>query len=127
MSADKDTWGDIVTIADRIKEKRKELDLSQTDLAKRAGYSDRTTVSKIEHMGDDITMKQVKRIAEALNVPSAYLMGWCTEDGEIIYEANRSDAEIRQRASLMYEHYLSSNPAVQLAVETLLGLHQQDS
>lgn len=64
------------TIADRIKRIRNSKQLSQSDLAKLAKYSDKTAISKIENAGDNITMKQVKRIAIALNVTPAYLMGW---------------------------------------------------
>lgn len=68
-----------MTIADRIRNKRNELNYSQTELAIKAGYSDKTAISKIENAGDDITMKQVKRIAKALGVQSAYLMGWTND------------------------------------------------
>lgn len=65
-----------MTIAERIREKRIEKNLSQEDLARLAEYSGKSAISKLEHAGDNITMKQVKRIAKALNVTSAYLMGW---------------------------------------------------
>jgi transcriptional regulator with XRE-family HTH domain len=65
-----------MTVADRIKDKRIEMGLSQSDLAKRAGYCDKTAISKIENAGNNITMKQVRRIAEALNTTDTYLMGW---------------------------------------------------
>lgn len=65
-----------MTVADRIKEMRLELGLSQSELAVRAGYSDKTAVSKIENAGNDITMKQVRRIANALGTTDVYLMGW---------------------------------------------------
>lgn len=44
-----------MTIADRIKEKRLELGWSQEDLAKKMGYKDKTSVSKMESSGDNIT------------------------------------------------------------------------
>lgn len=65
-----------MTIADRIRIKRTELEYSQAQLAFKAGYSDKTAISKFENAGDDITMKQVKRIAKALGVTTSYLMGW---------------------------------------------------
>ena len=65
-----------MTVGDRIREIRVSLEISQTELAKRAGYSDKTRISKIENSGNEISMKQVKRIAKALNVDSAFLMGW---------------------------------------------------
>lgn len=65
-----------MTIADRIRNIRNELQLSQTELAERANYCDKTRISKIENSGNDISMKQVKRIASALGVPMERLMGW---------------------------------------------------
>ena len=77
------------TIADRIKRIRLEKEMSQSDLAKMAGYSDKTAISKLEHAGDNISIKQVKRIANALNCPPEHLMGWrsVTDDNgvEITY------------------------------------------
>ena len=116
-----------MTIADRIREKRISLDLSQTELAKRAGYTDRTTISKLEHMGNDITMKQVKRVAEALGVSSAYLMGWDNDNNVNIDIENNANNVVRARALLMYEKYLSADKDIQNVVETLLKIHQQDS
>lgn len=68
-----------MTIGDRIRIKRTEKDLSQTELARLAGYYDKTVISRFEHAGNDISMKQVRRIADALNVSPAYLMGWENE------------------------------------------------
>ena len=65
-----------MTIADRIKLKRLEQDMSQTELALRAGYNNKTAISKLEHAGDNISMKQIKRVATALNISPAFLMGW---------------------------------------------------
>lgn len=71
-----------MTIADRIRITREGLNLSQEALAKRCGYADKTSISKIENSGDDITLKKIKRIADALGVSHSYLMGWEDEDKE---------------------------------------------
>ncbi len=68
-----------MTVGERIKQKRIELELSQTELAKRAGYCDKTVISKFENAGDKISMKQIERLAKALNTTSKYLMGWVQE------------------------------------------------
>lgn len=65
-----------MTVGERIKLKREQLGLSQTELAVRANYSDKSAISKLEHSGDNISMKQVERLAQALNCSSQYLMGW---------------------------------------------------
>ena len=105
-----------MTVGDRIKQKRCELELSQSDLAKRANYSDKTRISKIENSGDDISMKQIKRIAEALNVSTAYLLGW--EDSKI--EIDVEPTPDVKRALELYKKYAKASPDIQSAIETLL-------
>lgn len=67
-----------MTVGERIKLRRLELKLSQSELAKKAGYSDKSAISKLEHSENDITLKQVKRIADALDVSPSFLIGWET-------------------------------------------------
>lgn len=65
-----------MTVADRIRALREERQLSQSELARRMGYANRSMISKIETSGDNITLKIVSRAAEALGTTEAYLMGW---------------------------------------------------
>lgn len=67
-----------MTVGERIRLRRLELKLSQSELAKKAGYSDKSAISKLEHSENDITLKQVKRIADALDVSPSFLIGWET-------------------------------------------------
>lgn len=60
----------------RIRARRKELGMSQGDLAKKLGYKSRSTVNKIELGINDITQSKIIAFAEALNCTPAYLMGW---------------------------------------------------
>lgn len=62
-------------LADRVKLKRKELGLTQEELAHRMGYKSRVSINKIE-MGRPITQKIIVKLAEALNTTPSYLMGW---------------------------------------------------
>lgn len=114
-----------MTIADRIRLKRNELSLSQGELAERAGYNDRTAISKFENAGDNITMKQVKRVAEALGVSSEYLMGW-TEDSEgtsedILLNAYIKSAEAKEFIDL----FQNATPEGQSAAVLVLKSQQQ--
>lgn len=65
-----------MTVADRIRARREELKMSQEELAKKLGCKDKSSVSKIEKSGDNITLKNISRFANALNVTTNYLMGW---------------------------------------------------
>lgn len=66
-------------LADRVKLKRQELEMSQDELAQKMGYKSRSSINKIE-MGRPVSQKIIVKLAESLNVTPAYLMGW--EDDE---------------------------------------------
>ena len=65
-----------MTIGERISNKRNELGYSQEDLAKKCGWSSRSSVSHLESSGDHISLKKIKKVAKALEVSTEYLMGW---------------------------------------------------
>lgn len=127
-----------MTVSDRIKEKRLDLQMSQSELARLAGYSDKTAISKIENSGNNITMKQLRRVAKALHVSAAYLMGWekdqdmPTAHKEMLEEyVNRerlsqySQEEIT-RALNFLDAFTKASPEIQAAIETLLKGRQSD-
>ena len=124
-----------MTIADRIKQKREEKHLSQEDLAKICGYADKTSISKIENSGDNVTLKKIKRIADALGVTHRYLMGWeespttiSGHDSSVTYVGfeENPDPEV-QKAIELYNRYKNLTPANQAAFLTLLDSLQSDS
>lgn len=67
------------SVGKRIRARRLELSLTQDDLARKIGYKNKATISRIEADTRDITPSILKRIADALLVTPAYLMGWADE------------------------------------------------
>lgn len=63
------------TIGARIAKRRKELGMSQEELAFKVGYTSRSTINKIESSRGDITTKRATMLARALDCSVAYLMG----------------------------------------------------
>ena len=59
-----------------IKDLRCKLGLSQEELARKTGYTDRSSIAKIEAGRVDLTQSKIAAFAEALGVTPAYLMGW---------------------------------------------------
>ena len=51
-----------MTVADRIRTRREKLGLSQEELAKRLGLKSRSSVTRIEKSGDNISLKDVENI-----------------------------------------------------------------
>jgi transcriptional regulator with XRE-family HTH domain len=64
-----------MTVGSRIKQRRLEMGLTQSELAEKMGYSGKTSVCMAEKGGDNITTTKVKKFAEALGVSFRYLMG----------------------------------------------------
>lgn len=67
-----------MNLGDKVRIRRIELQMSQEDLARKMGYSSRTSINKIEN-GRPCSQKIIMRLAEALDVGVAYLMGWDEE------------------------------------------------
>ena len=65
-----------MTIGDRIKARRNELQWSQRELSDRMGYQNHSTITKIEAGKVDIPQSRIVQFAEVLNVSVAHLMGW---------------------------------------------------
>lgn len=63
-------------IGNKIKIRRKELNITQEELAKMTGYTTRSTINKIEQGVNDIPLSKVSVFAKALNTTPSYLMGW---------------------------------------------------
>lgn len=68
------------TMYDRIKRLREEKDISQDELAKRCGYSSRSTISKIEKGERNLTGDKIQILADVLGVKPSYLMDGDTKD-----------------------------------------------
>ncbi len=75
---------------DRIRERREALGLSQLDLSIKLGYTDRSTIAKLEAGVNHVNTKKLPALARALETTVAYLMGE-TDD----YYDYETDAERR--------------------------------
>ena len=81
-------------IGDRIKERRLELGYSQEELAKKLGYTSRSTINKIENGTNDIVQSKVVEFATALDTTVAYLMGWSEEDSPNMMRLSDSEHDV---------------------------------
>lgn len=71
-------------IGARVKELRKSLGLTQKELAEKCGYKSLTTINKIELGINSIPLDTVEKLASALQVSPAYLMGWKSNPNETL-------------------------------------------
>lgn len=78
-----------MTVADRIKNARIEKGYTQSQLAKLIGVKDKSTISKIEAAGNEVSLKDIKRIADALGLSAKYFLGW---DDSTVFEVVNEDS-----------------------------------
>lgn len=101
-------------IGERIRQRREELGMSQSELAREVGYKSRSSINKLEK--DDkngVSREQLYKIAQALKVTPSYLMGW--EDEDVATLTAMQEETMAKFLMLTYEHQL----VVQSIVDTL--------
>ena len=104
------------TIYERIRRLRQENNMSQDELAKKTGYTSRSTINKIEAGKIDISRAKIKVFADALGVTPAYLMGW-EEDSEQGYYTDPEVAE--------YAEELRTNPELRVLFSSSRNLTKE--
>lgn len=60
----------------RIKSLRQANKMTQSELAEKVGYADKTMVSRVENGKIDLSQSQIVKFAKALNTTPGFLMGW---------------------------------------------------
>ena len=78
----------------RVRTRRIELGMTQEELAKKLGYTNKSTIGKIESGINDITQSKALEFAKALDTSVAYIMGW--EEPTEGYYTNPETAQLAQ-------------------------------
>lgn len=65
-----------MTISERIRRRREQLNMSQEELAIKLGYKSRSSINKIEKDAHGLPQSKIKAIADALETSPSYIMGW---------------------------------------------------
>jgi len=107
---------DMEELYKNIKKRRLELGMSQDELARKVGYTSRSTIARIEHGEINLPQSKVVDIAKALKVTPSYLMGWeeaiDVENGILLAELTAAQEEFM-------EHYFEMQPQQQMQMERL--------
>ena len=70
----------------RIQRRRKQLGMTQEELARKMGYKSKSTINKIELGINDIPQSKVAKFAEVLDTSIAYIAGWEEEKPTANYD-----------------------------------------
>ena len=101
-------------VGKRIKARRLELQMSQRDLAEKMGYSNHSTITRIEAGKVDLPQSRIMQFAEALGTTPVHLMGLDAEPEDLGGLA----AEVLTNPDLLQlvQDYLSLSEADQYAM-----------
>ena len=106
---------DLKDLGRRIKNRRIELNMTQEELATKAGYTSRSSINKIELGGVDLTQSRLVALANALEVSPVELLG---------YDIQRSNASITTHEMELIEAY-REHKELQLAIDDILGISKR--
>lgn len=65
-----------ITLYKNIKKRRLQLGLTQSELAEKLGYADKSAIAKIEKGLVDLPQSKIKAFADVLETTPAEIMGW---------------------------------------------------
>lgn len=65
-----------MTVGERIRQYRLEKGWSQAELARRMGYTDRSTICLVEKGRSDLTTTSIQKYAAVFGVTASEIMGW---------------------------------------------------
>lgn len=98
-------------IGERIKQRRKELGFTQSELAERVGCKNKSTVARIElGIEPNLSTDRISKYANALNTSIAYLLEFtddptpCPIQDEQEMSHGRRDGEILRIVSQLNDH-----------------------
>ena len=102
-----------MTKGQRIRSRRDELKISQTDLAEKIQVSKQTLYKYENDIVTNIPSDKIEALAQALDVTPAYLMGWTDHKDKRITDPVievYSNREETYKAISLYAQYLSLPP-----------------
>lgn len=102
------------TLGDNIFRRRKELGMTQEELAKRMGYKSKSSINKIEMGLNDIPRNKVEKFAEVLGTTPARIMGY-TINARLNKSISHNIQHHREQANLSQQQFAS-----------LLGVNEAD-
>ena len=73
----------MLELYENIKRYRKAAGLTQEELARRTGYTDRSSIAKVEKGQVDLSQSKIKQFADALGTTPGHLLGWDAEPEDL--------------------------------------------
>jgi transcriptional regulator with XRE-family HTH domain len=114
----------MLKLYENIRALRRHNKWTQEELAARMGYTDRSTIAKIENGKVDLPQTKIVEFAKVFNVSPGELMGW----GDADYLVNSPDlVPLSDEARELWKQYEGLSPEKQAAFLNYLKFLQSDT
>lgn len=110
-----------MTLYERIKQRRIELEMTQEELAKLTGYTSRTSIAKIESGAVDLPFNKIHLFAKALRIDDIELLGLKDEDPNITQEEYYTNPEVAELAQ-----QLKDRPELKVLFDASRDISKED-
>lgn len=113
-------------IGERIRIRRIQLGLTQHELALRTGYTDRSSINKIEKASRGMTQDKITVFARALNTSEAYLLGLVDDPNWRMRTREESEflATVNGSEQILIEHYRKADEEKKRLIAYILGIEK---
>lgn len=113
----------MLKLYENIRACRKAAKMTQEELARRTGYTDRSSIARIEKGEIDLSQSKIVQFAEALGTTPSHLMGWEEKPAEELQDMGALAAEVimDQDAMEMAREYMQLSKADRYAVRLVIA------
>ena len=113
----------MLKLYENIRACRKAAKMTQEELARRTGYTDRSSIARIEKGEIDLSQSKIVQFAEALGTTPSHLMGWDEKPAEELQGMGALAAEVimDQDAMEMARAYMQLSDADRYAVRLVIA------
>lgn len=108
-----------MTKGQRIKSRRNELNISQTELAKRIGVSKQTLYKYENDIITNVPSDNIEKLSAALSVSPAWIMGFP--------ESATTSSVLSSEDIILLNAYHNADSDVQFSVRVLLGIKKESN
>lgn len=113
----------MLKLYENIRASRKAAKMTQEELARRTGYTDRSSIARIEKGEIDLSQSKIVQFAEALGTTPSRLMGWDEKPAEELQDMGALAAQLLldQDALEMAREYMQLSEADRYAVRLVIA------
>ena len=118
----------MLKLYENIKACRKAAKMTQEELARKTGYTDRSSIARIEKGEIDLPQSKIRQFAEALGTTPSCLMGWDEKPAEDLQDMGAMAAQLLmdQDAMEMMRAYMAMSESDRQAVRDFVALSDAD-